>query len=89
MVMVSMRQPPIFQSSSRNKTARWLRPKNVADVDYNEDQILNALKHCIKQKQDQIEFENPYGDGKSAIKIINSLKVIGLDQKILQKGITY
>ena len=66
-----------------------LRPKNVADVDYNEDQILNALKHCIKQKQDQIEFENPYGDGKSAIRIVNSLKVISLDQKILQKGITY
>ena len=48
---------------------------------------MNALKRGIKQKQDQIEFENPYGDGKSAIRIVNSLKVISLDQNLAKDHI--
>ena len=66
-----------------------LRPQNVLDVGYDKDQILMAMKRCEQMKNDKIEYQNPYGDGNSAVKIVSLLKEISIDASILQKRITY
>ena len=66
-----------------------LRPKNVFDVDHNEEQIVLAINKCIEFKRNKIKVKNPYGDGKSASRIIEIIKKIDLSNKIIQKTITY
>lgn len=68
------------------------RCSNVIDVGYNKEEIsrgidkalndrkfLNRLKRCI----------NPYGNGKTGLKIASILTNIKLNPKLLQKRITY
>lgn len=69
-----------------------LRPLNVIDVDYDQHEIKKAIIKCL----DDVDFlntvktcENPYGDGNTAIKIVELLKKIKIDNSIIQKRITY
>ena len=78
---------PVVNVGSRQQGR--LRPENVIDVGHNSNDILKALQECKKMKADGIEFENPYGDGDSAAKIVALLKTIDLSDKIIQKRITY
>lgn len=66
-----------------------LRPKNVIDVDHNFDKIVSALNKCLAIKNKNISFDNPYGDGKSSQRIVDLLKTLDIDEKIIQKRITY
>jgi len=66
-----------------------LRPKNVIDVDYEEKEILKAILKCKQIRKNGTEFENPYGDGNSANKIIEIIKTLELSRTIIQKKITY
>ena len=66
-----------------------LRPKNVIDVDYDEKEILKAILKCKQIRKNGTEFENPYGDGNSANKIIELIKKLELSRNIIQKKITY
>ncbi len=66
-----------------------LRPKNVIDVGYDEKEILKAILKCKQIRNNGIEFENPYGDGRSANKIIGIIKTLDLSPNIIQKKITY
>jgi GDP/UDP-N,N'-diacetylbacillosamine 2-epimerase (hydrolysing) len=66
-----------------------LRPLNVIDVDYSTDEIVDAIFRCQAIKKDKTNFINPYGDGKSAYKIVDLLKKIDIGEKIIQKRITY
>ena len=45
----------------------------------NDKKFLNDVKYCI----------NPYGDGRSANRIMNILKKINIGNNIIQKRITY
>ena len=45
----------------------------------NDKKFLKDVKYCI----------NPYGDGKSANRIIDILKKINISNNIIQKRITY
>ena len=74
---------PVVNVGSRQQGR--LRPENVIDVGHNSNDILKALQKCKKMKADGIEFENPYGDGDSAAKIVALLKTIDLSDKIIQK----
>ena len=66
-----------------------LRPKNVIDVDHNEEEIIGAIHKCIRIKKAKTKFENPYGDGESSIRILDILKKLDLSSKVIQKKITY
>ncbi|MAZ79865.1 MAG: UDP-N-acetylglucosamine 2-epimerase (hydrolyzing) [Gammaproteobacteria bacterium] len=66
-----------------------LRPENVIDVDHNVDKIVIALNKCLAIKNKNISFDNPYGDGKSSQRIVDLLKTLDIDEKIIQKRITY
>lgn len=63
------------------------KAENVIDVDYNSDEILNALKY-IKSKDYQKKLENcqnPYGEGKSSERICKILKEIEINVDLLNK----
>ena len=78
--------PTINIGSRQNKR---LRPKNVIDVGHDEDEISEAIKLCIKSRENNRKYSNPYGDGDSASKIISIIKNLDLSNKIIQKTITY
>jgi GDP/UDP-N,N'-diacetylbacillosamine 2-epimerase (hydrolysing) len=66
-----------------------LRPKNVIDVPHDKHNIIEAISECIKIKKNNLEFDNPYGDGNSSQKIIEYLKSIDISNSVIQKRITY
>jgi UDP-N-acetylglucosamine 2-epimerase (non-hydrolysing)/GDP/UDP-N,N'-diacetylbacillosamine 2-epimerase (hydrolysing) len=69
-----------------------LRPDNVLDVGYDRDQIKEAIEKALHDKEfAQIVkvCENPYGDGKSAKRIVKIMKEIEITPEMLQKRILY
>jgi UDP-N-acetylglucosamine 2-epimerase (non-hydrolysing)/GDP/UDP-N,N'-diacetylbacillosamine 2-epimerase (hydrolysing) len=69
-----------------------LRPGNVIDVDYEEYEITGAINKILNDNKFLKDVKyciNPYGDGKSASRIIDILKKINIGNKIIQKRITY
>ena len=78
---------PVVNIGSRQQGR--LRPKNIIDVNHKTDEIINAINKCLKIKNQKVIFDNPYGDGKSAKRIVKLLKTLDIDEKIIQKRITY
>ena len=75
-----------------NRQNGRLKPKNVIDAQCNSKEILSKINYALKNKKfikSLKKLKNPYGDGKSAIKIINLLKKISLEKNVIQKKITY
>jgi GDP/UDP-N,N'-diacetylbacillosamine 2-epimerase (hydrolysing) len=66
-----------------------LRPDNVIDVNYDASEILEAFSRALNMKVSKRQFTNPYGDGQSAIKILNLLRTLDLGSHVIQKRITY
>jgi UDP-N-acetylglucosamine 2-epimerase (non-hydrolysing)/GDP/UDP-N,N'-diacetylbacillosamine 2-epimerase (hydrolysing) len=66
-----------------------LRPTNVMDVGYDKNQILASMERAIALKESGALFENPYGDGNSAERIIALLKTLDISSNIIQKRISY
>ena len=85
----ALRTPTINIGNRQNGR---LKPRNVIDVECNTKEILNKINFVLKNNKfvkSLRKLKNPYGDGKSAIKIIKLLKKIRIDKKIIQKKITY
>ncbi len=64
-----------------------LRSNNVIDVDYDKNQILNAINKSKTMRG--IKYEKIYGKGDSSHQIIKLLKTIDISNDIIQKQITY
>lgn len=68
------------------------RSENVIDVDYDKNEIKKAIQKALFDKKFRSKVKrckNPYGDGKASERIVKILSKIKIDQKILQKKITY
>jgi UDP-hydrolysing UDP-N-acetyl-D-glucosamine 2-epimerase len=68
-----------------------LKPKNIINTDYNRHDIYNKIKFCMSNKKylkTIKSLRNPYGDGKSSLKILKILDKIDLT-KSTQKKNTY
>ena len=68
-----------------------LKPKNVINAAYDRKDIYNKIKFCMTNKKylKIIKFlKNPYGDGKSSLRIVKILSKIDLN-KSTQKQNTY
>jgi UDP-hydrolysing UDP-N-acetyl-D-glucosamine 2-epimerase len=68
------------------------RADNLIEVDYSRDQIKKAIRKAIHDKVFRgslKKYKNPYGDGKTGLRIANILSKIKIDDKLLQKRITY
>lgn len=68
-----------------------LKPSNVIDSPYDTKKIIKAIKKGLSQKfkKKLINLKNPYGDGKSAIKIVKFIKNTDFKKTKIQKKITY
>jgi len=68
------------------------RADNIIDVDYKKEQILKAIKKALNDKNFKKkikECRNPYGDGKTGLRIANILSKIKITQGLLQKKLVY
>ena len=67
------------------------RAENVIDVDHNSIAIEKAIKKSLFD-QNFIKkistIKNPYGDGKSAKRIVDKLEGININKDLIQKIIT-
>lgn len=68
------------------------RAENVIDVDYNKGQIKSAIEKALYDedfKRKVKSCKNPYGDGKAGLRIAEILSKIEINNKLLQKKLTY
>lgn len=68
------------------------RECNVIDAGYDRKKILAAIKKALDDKKFRLALSkcnSPYGDGKTAQRIAKLLAEIKVDNKLLQKRITY
>jgi GDP/UDP-N,N'-diacetylbacillosamine 2-epimerase (hydrolysing) len=91
----AIREAPSFQLPAVNIGSRQqgrLRAKNVIDVPHDENQIIEAINIALYDK-DFLKTaklaKNPYGKGNSAMKIVDILESIEINQNLLQKKIAY
>lgn len=63
------------------------RSTNIIDVDHDKEQIIEAIL-CAKFKR-RVNHVNIYGDGTAGLRIANVLAGLEIDDKLLQKKITY
>ena len=81
---------PVINIGSRQNGR--LRSKNIIDVNYNQNEILKALKKIENKKfYNKLinNLKNPYSLPNTSTKILRVLNKINLSQKELQKTITY
>ena len=80
---------PVINIGSRQSGR--LKPKNVINVNYSKKEIEKAIKKVKGQNfyKKIKNIKNPYGDGKSALKIIKVIKKLDLKNFDTQKKLTY
>ena len=81
---------PVVNIGNRQKGR--LHAENVKFVPHDKQQIVKAVIHAIHDKEYRKQVENcsnPYGDGKSSVKIAEILANISINNKLLIKEITY
>jgi len=81
---------PVINIGSRQKGRN--RSGNIIDVEPEKNKILNAIDFAINNKdflKKVSDCENKFGDGKASQRIIKILKNIEIDDKLIQKQITY
>ena len=64
----------------------------MIDVDFDKNQIVEAIKKCFNNKHVQYlkeKCKNPYGDGHSSNRILEILQDIKIDDKLVVKRLTY
>lgn len=81
---------PVINIGNRQKGR--IHGNNVTFVDNNKDQIFTALQRILSDEEFVAKIKaspNPYGDGKTSVKIVNILKEIEIDNNLIYKNITY
>ena len=80
---------PVINIGSR-QSGRF-KPTNVLNVNYSKKEIEKAIKKVMSQNfyKKIKNIKNPYGDGKSAFKIIKIIKKLDLRNFDTQKKLTY
>jgi len=80
---------PVINIGSR-QSGRF-KPTNVLNVNYSKKEIAKAIKQVKSQNfyKKIKNIKNPYGDGKSALKIIQIIKKLNLKNFDTQKKLTY
>ena len=65
--------------------------ENVINVNFNKEEIVSAIYKAVTPEFKKIAqtSANPYGDGKSSQRIVDVLKTISIDEKLLRKEMIY
>ena len=91
----AVREAPSFHLPAINIGTRQqgrLRAANVIDTSHNELEIVAAIKRGLFDKEFLATVKqsvNPYGDGKSAKRIVDILEKTQLNRELIQKIINY
>ena len=91
----AIREAPSFSLPAVNIGTRQnkrLRAKNVIDCEHSKDSIVKALNKALYNKKflnNLKNLKNPYGNGKTAQKIVDKLLNLNLKNFNIQKTITY
>ena len=91
----AIREAPSFSLPAINIGSRQngrLRAINVIDTDFNHNQIVHAINKALYDKEflkSIKDMDNPYGDGKSAKKIVDIIENIDDFNSLVQKEICY
>lgn len=81
---------PVVNIGERQKGR--LRNNNIIDVGYSKEEIISAINKALFDKnfkETLNSVENIYGDGTVSRKIVNVLKSINIDKKLLSKRLNY
>lgn len=80
---------PVANIGNRQKGRQ--QSTNVINVPHNKEKIKTAIKMALNEefKKKVNQCTNPYGDGKSSKRIINALKTIKFDDRLLNKKLRY
>lgn len=81
---------PVVNIGDRQKGR--IRNKNIIDTEYSFNSIYNGIYTALndkKFKDDLANVENVYGDGTTSEKIVNIIKNIKINKKLLFKRLTY
>jgi len=81
---------PVINVGSRQKGR--LHAENVQFVDHDKEEIIKAINRAIFDKEYRnivSKCSNPYGDGKSSLRIAEILASININDDLLIKDITY
>jgi UDP-N-acetylglucosamine 2-epimerase (non-hydrolysing)/GDP/UDP-N,N'-diacetylbacillosamine 2-epimerase (hydrolysing) len=81
---------PVINIGTRERGRE--RSTNVIDVGYNKEEIKKAIEKALYDKdfRERVKkCKNPYGDGKTGVRIVETLAKIKIDKKLLQKRLTY
>lgn len=64
-----------------------MRGKNVIDVGYGRDEIIEGIKKAIASefRDNLCGLPNPYGDGHASARIVNHFKGVSLDHSLIKK----
>ena len=90
----AIREAPSFHLPAVNIGTRQqgrLRAENIIDVNHDKNEIISAINKALNDKDfisNTNQITNPYGDGKSAIRIVDILETLPL-QDLVQKRIAY
>ncbi|MDI3540977.1 MAG: hypothetical protein PWP66_515 [Thermosediminibacterales bacterium] len=88
-------ETPIFKKPVVNIGDRQkgrLRCKNIVDCDYSVESIKNAINVALYDKEFKESInkvENIFGDGETSTKVIDILKTLKIDKRLMQKKLTY
>jgi len=91
----AIREAPSFKLPAVNIGSRQqgrLRAENVIDVKHDEKAIFAAIKKTLYDNEFIAKvnnIKNPYGDGKSAIRIADIIEKIPINDSLIQKRISY
>jgi UDP-N-acetylglucosamine 2-epimerase len=69
-----------------------MQASNVIDVSHDREQIADAIRRALWDegfKARVRECVNPYGDGRSSERVVKILSEIPIDQRLLDKQMTY
>jgi len=74
-----------------NRQKGRLQGDNVINVGYDKEEIVSGIKQALSPefKEKMKDCVNPYGDGKSAIRVVDILEKTPIDDKLIIKQITY
>ncbi len=63
---------------------------NIINANYKKEEIIKAIKKALSQNfRKKLTGKNPYGDGKTANRVAKILSKIKVNEKLIQKQITY
>ena len=81
---------PVINIGTRQKGRA--RSSNIIDVEPKKEKILDSIEFALQNKGflEKVRIsKNTFGDGTAAQKIVKIFKEISLDEKLIQKQITY